>query len=189
MEMPIEDGMNQDVMELVRQERAPDFLSQAQQEYPYLKNKEIDILYNPKPQEQRYLEFYPPDEPGAPDMPRPKELPMGRVGMEVFRSDVRPIDILGDYVSHYGVQSDPELQKYYGQFGESTDPEMMQRRYQFHKEQFGETRPYDVWYKQTGLPELFRGYTFNQFGENAAQLYSPQQLMILDRVKQYLGIK
>ena len=95
--MPIEDGMNQDVMELVRQERTPDFLSQAQQEYPYLKNKEIDILYNPKPQEQRYLEFYPPDEPGAPDMPRPKELPMGRVGMEVFRSDVRPIDILGDY--------------------------------------------------------------------------------------------
>ncbi len=55
--MPIEGDMNQDVMELMRQERSPDFLSQAQKEYPYLKDKEIDILYNPKPQEQRYLEI------------------------------------------------------------------------------------------------------------------------------------
>ena len=183
--MQIEDD---DVMEAMQEDRTPDFLSQAQESFPYLKGKDLDVIYTPKPQESRMLEFYPPDEPGAPEAPRPKNLPMGRVGIEVFNPKVRPIDILGDYVSHYGVQADPELKKYYGQFQQALDPKSMQERYRFHQENFGETRPYEQWYESTGLPEIFRGYTFNQFGDNAAEIYTPQQLMILDQVKKYLGI-
>jgi len=186
--MPIADDLNEDIMQVIKTERAPDFLSDVQSEYPYMKDKEIDILYNPKPGEQRYLEFYPPDEPGAPDMPRPSGLPMGRVGIEVFRPDVRPIDILGDYVSHYGVEADPKLQQYYQQFGQSLEPEMMRRRYQFHQKQLGEQRPYEQWYEKSGLPEMFRGYTFNQWGDRAEEMYTPQQLQILNEVRKYLGI-
>jgi hypothetical protein len=186
VELQIEDN---EVMDAMTEERTPDFLSEAQTAYPYLKDKELDIVYTPKPKETRFLEFYPPDEPGSPEMPRPKSLPMGRVGIEVFRPNVKPIDILGDYVSHYGVQADPELKKYYGQFRESLDPKVMQERYKYHRENFGETRPFEEWSESSGVPEIFRGYTFNQFGDNAAELYTPQQLMILDQVRKYLGIK
>ena len=55
--------------------------------------------------------------------------------------------------------------------------------------QIDEKRPYEQWYQMTGLPEMFRGYTFNQFGQNAEQMYTPQQLETLNAVRQYLGIK
>jgi hypothetical protein len=35
---------------------------------------------------------------------------------------------------------------------------------------------------------MFRGYTFNQW-ENAKDMYTPQQLQVLDQVRKYLGVK
>lgn len=173
--------------EVVRQ-NSPDFLTEAKKEFPYLRDKEIDIYFNPKQNENRLLEFYPPDEPGSPEMPRPKELPMGRIGVEVFSPKVRPIDILGDYVSHYGVFNDPTLIEPYQRFENSLDPRLMQQRYEFHKSQFGEQRPFEDWMRMTGVPEMFRGYTFNQF-ENPSDLYTPEQLQILDEIRKNLGIQ
>jgi hypothetical protein len=66
---------------------------------------------------------------------------------------------------------------------------MMQERYKFHQQNFGEKRPYDLWLQHTGIPEMFRGYTFDQWGPNAAKKYTPEQLNILNQVRQYLGIK
>jgi hypothetical protein len=156
----------------------------AQKEYPYLQGKDISFAYTPTPNETRQLEFYPPEE-----TQRPAYIPSGRPGIEVFNPNVKPIDILGDYVSHYAVQNDPRLKEMYGQFQQSIDPATMQQRYQYHQQNFGEQRPYEQWLQQTGLPEYFRGYTFNQWGDNAAQMYTPQQLNILNQIRNYLGIK
>ena len=159
----------------------------AKKEYPYLSDKDISFMYSPA-SGNRVLEFYAPDEPGDPKSPRPSQLPMGEVGIQVFSPKAKPLDILGDYVSHYAVEKDPKLASLYSQFGQSLDPKMMQQRYQYHQQHFGEKRPYEQWLQTSGLPEMFRGYTFNQWPD-AAKMYTPQQLQILDQVRQYLGIK
>ena len=159
----------------------------AKKEYPYLADKDIGFAYTPQ-EGDRKLEFYSPDEPGSPQNPRPKQLPMGKPGVQVLDPRTSPLDILGDYVSHYAVGQDPQLQALYQQFSGQLDPEKMKQRYQYHQENLGETRPYDQWHQMSGLPEMFRGYTFNQW-DNAKEMYTPQQLQVLDQVRKYLGIK
>ena len=155
--------------------------------YPYLKDKPFDFLYTPNPNADVYLETYNPEETGPPTAPRPKELPLGRYGIQVFKPNTRPIDVLGDYVSHAGVKEDPTLSKLYEEFKSATPDAVMKARYKEHQ-QFGEKRPYSAWLEMTGYPELFRGYTFDQFGPNSERIYSPEQLKVLNKVKQYVGI-
>ena len=155
----------------------------AQKEYPYLADKDISFAYTPSKGDDRQLEFYHPEE-----TERPAYIPRGKVGIEVFNPQVKPLDILGDYVSHYAVNQDPALQALYKQFSGQLDPKVMQERYQYHQQNLGEQRPYDQWHEMTGLPEIFRGYTFNQWPD-AKQMYTPEQLQTLDKVRQYLNIK
>jgi hypothetical protein len=177
------------VMQQVAVQNDPQLLQAAQKEYPYLADKDIAYTYTPDAGDKRYLEFWSPTETGDQQYPRPQSIPMGKVGVQVINPQTKPIDILGDYVSHYGVQADPQLQQLYQQFAGQLDPQMMQNRYAYHQANLGETRPYDQWLQATGLPEMFRGYTFNQWGDNAKQMYTPQQLQTLDAVRSYLGIK
>ena len=102
---------NDDVMGSMMFER-------TKEEYPYLADKDISFKYSPN-EGRGFLEFYGEDEPGSPEYPRPKEFPMGKIGLEVFNPKTRPLDILGDYVSHYGVEKDPYLSERYQQFSQS----------------------------------------------------------------------
>jgi hypothetical protein len=160
----------------------------ALQAYPYLADKDIHSVTTINPKDNRFLEFYPPDEPGSPQYPRPKELPMGKVGIQILSNKTRPIDVLADYVSHHAVNADPTLQSLYAEFEANVDPNVLRQRYEQHRKKFGEKRPYEIWKERTGLPELFRGYTFNQW-DNAEQMYTPTQLGILNRVRDYVGVK
>lgn len=175
------------MMEQLGLDRGSKLFSKAVEEYPYLADKDIAYTFTPS-KDDRYLEFYPPEEIGSPEYPRPETLPVGKVGIQVFNPKTRTIDILGDYVSHYGVENDPKLKEMYGTFTQTVPEAFMRNRYQEHQRKFNEARPYADWYKQTGMPEYFRGYTFNQWG-NADQMYTPQQLEILNQIRQYLGIK
>lgn len=176
------------VLDTIANQKGANLWQQAQEQYPYLANKDVAYLYTPS-KEQRYLEFYSPEETGSPEEPRPAQLPIGKVGIQVFNPQTRPIDILGDYVSHYGVQQDPKLQQYYQQFAQQLDPAVMQERYQWHQQNAGEQRPYQQWYESSGLPEVFRGYTFDQWGPEGKNFYTPEQLQILNQVRNYLGVK
>jgi len=164
----------------------------AKKEYPYLADKDIAFDYAPG-QGRGFLEFYSPEETGSPEYPRPKNIPLGRVGVQVFDPKTRPIDILADYVSHYGVENDPYLSERYQQFQQSFTPEQQQRLqeqyayYQQHPE-YKESRPYEEWLKASGMPGYFRGYTFNQW-DDAKDMYTPEQLKTLDAVRSYLRIK
>jgi len=164
----------------------------AKSEYPYLADKDISFKYSPN-EGRGFLEFYGPDEPGSPEYPRPKEFPMGKVGVEVFNPKTRPLDILADYVSHYGVEQDPYLSERYQQFSQSFTPEQQQRlqeQYKWYQEhpEYKESRPFEDWKNASGMPGYFRGYTFDQW-ENSKDAYTPQQLQVLDQVRKYLGIK
>ncbi len=180
------------VLETIKSNQGNKLFERAQQEYPYLSGKDIAYKYSPN-QGRGFLEFYDPEETGSPEYPRPKELPLGKVGIEVFDPKTRPIDILADYVSHYGVEKDPYLTQRYQEFINSMSPEQRQilrEQYQYYQQhpEYKEQRPYEEWEKISGLPGYFRGYTFNQW-ENPQEMYSPQQIQLLDQVRQYLGIK
>ena len=164
----------------------------AKSEYPYLSDKDIAFKYSPS-EGRGFLEFYPPDEPGSPEYPRPAELPMGKVGLEVYDPKTRPIDILADYVSHYGVEQDPFLAQRYQQFSQSFTPEQIQRlqeQYQYYQQhpEYRESRPYEEWLRASGMPGYFRGYTFNQW-EDAKSAYTPAQIELLDQIRKYLNVK
>ncbi len=180
------------VLDAIQSDQGNKLFEKAQQEYPYLANKNIAYKYSPN-KGRGFLEFYDPEEIGSPEFPRPKELPLGKIGIEVFDPKTRPIDILADYVSHYGVEQDPFLVERYKKFASSMTPEQRQRlqeQYKYYQQhpEYREQRPYEEWEKISGLPGYFRGYTFNQW-ENPQELYTQQQLQMLDEVRRYLGVK
>jgi len=164
----------------------------AKTEYPYLADKDIAFDYAPN-QGRGFLEFYGPEETGSPEYPRPENLPMGKVGVQVFDPTTKPIDILADYVSHYGVEKDPFLSERYQKFSNSFTPEQNQKLqeqyayYQKHPE-YKESRPYEDWLKASGMPGYFRGYTFNQW-ENSGDAYTKPQLDLLNQIREYLKVK
>ena len=174
-------GIDTSVLDTISSDKGAKLLETAQKEYPYLAGKDIAYKYTPTPGEERQLEFYKGGD--LPDWAKGKQ-----VAIEVFNPKVTPLDVLGDYASHYGVQTDPQLKALYAQFAGQLDPKMMQERYQYHTQNLDEKRPYQQWYEMTGLPEIFRGYTFNQW-QDAAKMYTPEQLKTLDMVRQHLGIK
>lgn len=186
------DSIDTSILDTIKTDRGNKLFERAQQEYPYLAGKDIAYKYSPQ-QGRGFLEFYDPQETGSPEYPRPKELPLGKVGIEVFDPKTRPIDILADYVSHYGVEKDPYLAQRYQEFIGSMSPQqrqILQQQYQYYQQhpEYQEKRPYEEWEKASGLPGYFRGYTFNQW-ENPQEMYSPQQIEMLNQVKKYLGVK
>lgn len=188
--MPVED---QDIMNLVSQERDPMLLEAARKEYPILNQYDIGYKYSPK-QDSGYLEFFPADEPGSPERPRPKEFPMGKIGVEVYDPKTRPIDMLGDITSHYLIYEDPQVKQYYDQFQNSLNLgqyDRLRNQYQFAQQNYGEQRPYEQWYESTGLPGYFRGYAFQQWPEDFNETaYTPQQRAMFDQMMEYLrGVK
>ena len=172
------------VLDTIKADQGNKLFEKSQQEYPYLQDKNVAYKYSPQQNPEYMLEFYKGED--LPDWAKGKQ-----AAIEVFNPKTRSIDVLGDYVSHYGVEQDPQLAQMYQQFAGQLDPAMMQQRYQYHTQNLGETRPYQEWYNMTGLPEMFRGYTFKQWGDDqeAKGMYTPQQLQTLDLVRQYLGIK
>jgi hypothetical protein len=89
---------------------ADELVNAAGLNYKFVKNNDFDTVYSTDTgKDYRYLETYPPDEPGAPHDPRPiDQLPMGRYGIEIFNRNVSPLDLAGDVFSHI----DPAGQRY-----------------------------------------------------------------------------
>lgn len=164
---------------------------QAQEMYPRL--KQHDILYKESFDKTNhgYLEHWNDTEPGTEQAPRPKEFPLGKAGLEVYRRDTKPSDAAADFVSHNLVNTDPNLKELYGQFKETLktfeSKKLLREQYAHAIANEGEDRPYKNWAEQTGIPGYFRGYTFNQWPkEFNDKVYTKEQKNILDKVNRYL---
>ena len=172
-------GIDTSVLDTISADKGAKLLEVAQKESPYLAGKDIAYKYSPQQNPEYMLEFYKGGD--LPEWAKGKQ-----TAIEVFNPKTTPLDILGDYASHYGVDTDPQLKALYAQFAGQLDPKAMQERYQYHTQNLGENRPYEQWMQMTGLPEMFRGYTFNQW-QDAAKMYTPEQLQTLNAVRSYLG--
>lgn len=166
-----------------------DVIEQAKGMYPILNNTNLQFAFTPNQYDTRKLEFWPPGESGSGSSRRPESIPEDMVGIQVINPSVKPLDILGEYVSHWAVNNDPELSKLYGQFRDSLTMEQMQKRYKEHQRLYGEKRPFEQWLGIAGIPELFRGYTFEQFPQSSYnKLYTEDQLSILDAIRSKLKL-
>ena len=168
-------------------------LNEAKRQYPYLQDKDFDYVENLTDDKKAgYLEFWEPGDEGPPDgsVKRPEGIGIDRMGIEVRNPDTRPIDILGDYVSHEAIYSDPKIKDIYDRYTSTLTDKQLQTKYEYEKKNYGEDRPFEQWAERSGKPGMFRGYTFDQFSEDEIkEAYTDKQLKILDEAKKYLGVK
>lgn len=165
------------------EEQGDDTIAKAQLRYPVL--GKTGVRYSKNYQSDKgFLEFWQKDEVGTKERPRPKDFPIGTIGVEILDPKTRPIDILGDVVSHHLVKTDPNLKEYYTQFKSSlTDKQkdMLQQQYVHAQQSEGEQRPYKDWRETSGLPAMFRGYAFEQW-DKPEEIYTPEQLRMFDKM-------
>ena len=168
----------------------PSVFEQAQSQWPILRNPNIVYMDTPDPKNPNKLEAWPPGESGTLTASRPKDIPIDKYGIQTFH-DVRPIDVLGDVVSHFLVQSDPTLKDYYSRFEKSLTPEQEARikhDYSYAREHERERRPYNQWRAASRLPAYFRGYAFQQWPQDfTSHVYTPEQRQMFDQMMQYLA--
>jgi hypothetical protein len=175
------------MMERNAQSALPPVTERAQQEFPILQS--LGLSYVDAPRENAgYLEFWPSDERGTLQHPRPQAIPAGKAGVEVRSTQTRPIDVMGDVASHHMIETDPYVKGYYQSFQQSLEPwqrERLREQYEYSRENFGEDRPFEQWLEMSGMPGYFRGHPFQQW-EDSARMYTPGQIESLDDMMAYL---
>lgn len=168
----------------------PGPFEQAQAQYPILQELGLVPKYSYGQHPTNMLEFWPPGEPGPGHAPRPSDIPLDAPGVEIYNKNTRPIDVLGDVVSHHLIEKDPKIAKTYEVFKSSLNDDQRERlkeQYQFAKKNLGEDRSYPEWEKSSGLPAYFRGYAFDQWPKEATDImYTPKQKALFDSMMQYL---
>ena len=113
---------------------------------------------------------------------------MGQMGVEVRDPKTRPEDVAADIVSHHMIDSDPQVSQSYRKLLMSMRPWQQQKltqQYDYAKRYYKEDRPFKVWAERTGEPGWLRGYLFGQW-KNPEEMYTPEQIKMLDQLKAYL---
>lgn len=181
----------QNEFQSLMQKAQPDAFTQALSSYPVLSKLNIGHIYSPNQNTANMLEFWSPGEEGDKSSPRPKELQLDQPGVQVFSGKTRPIDILGDVVSHYMVNTDPKIGKYRDDFEKSLNDDQKARlkeQYDWSVKNEGEERPFSEWYKTSGLPAYFRGYAFKQWPDDFNEKgYTKEQKAMFDDMMKYLS--
>ena len=151
---------------------ADDIVQKAKKEFPYLGSEDFDYRINSQPNKYM-LESYPVGEEQRPEWSR-----LDKFAMEVYHPNTSSLDILGDYVSHHAIHSDPMIGMYYKRFKDSLTPEQVQ---QVHRMKGDENESLD----QSALPAAFRGYAFKQLDDNDFK-YTEGQKKMFDDMMGYL---
>lgn len=172
-------------------------LSQAREKYPILQegNMMQDPKYSYNPQnDSGWLEYYPSDEIGTEQYPRPANSPVGYPAIEVRKPNVTPDMLMGDIASHDLINTDPIVSDHYRQFKESLTPEQEEKQLQrffYEQANYNEGRGYDKWREYSGDPGYFRAYPFKQWGDDPKvydEMYTPEQKTKLDAMVKYLRL-
>lgn len=165
-------------------------LDQARQQYPILNNYDMGYKYSPGRAPFMLESWMPGMQTSIPGVDRPPEFPLNKMGIEVFDPKTKPLDVLGDVVSHHMVNTDPNIASTYQNFTQSLQPwqhDDLRQQYEHAKArpEAPEDRSFEQWRDVSGLPAYFRGYPFQQW-DDAAKYYTPEQRSVLDSMMAYL---
>jgi hypothetical protein len=152
--------------------------------YPRLQNQDIQARFNPAPPpgNRGSLEFYPKDEAHNPTP--------GQTLIDVFdprllqnQGELRQA-LFGDAL-HAMPETDPNFHAMREELWNSRVP-WQQRMDQRSYETSGDTRPYDQWADVSRKDAWIRGYLAPDRNDEWRGSYSPDQVAILNRMREYL---
>jgi hypothetical protein len=173
----------------------PSIVDQAVAKYPILKAlNPVGLMSTDTPDGDNMLEHWSPNEQGDTERPRPKELPLNRLGIQIFSNKTTPDDVAADIVSHTLVNTDPNIKGAYQQFKGSLTPqqkEFLRGDYEEERKTSTDKKAipsFDKWLDKVGTPAALRGYIFNQYKPQDQKEfgYSDRQKMLLDSIKGYI---
>jgi hypothetical protein len=172
-------------------------VDQAVAKYPRLKSLNPAYVQSNENPNGYMLEHWGPNDTKYGNTPRPKELPLGRIGIQVFNPKTTADDVAGDIVSHRLVNIDPEISGTYKQFKSSLTPKQKDFLRGDYEEEVkvakksGSDMPgaFDEWLDRVGTPAALRGYAFNQYNPRVQKEfgYSEKQKELLNKIKTHIS--
>lgn len=153
----------------------------AAKEYPFLRNHDVEYSVTPR-EGHGFAETWPAGEPGAPDMPRPKQFPMDRPGVQVFKpKQFGNADIAGE-VLHF----DPVALRTQEQFAKTISPAQREELQQQPDYQMGDGSPEQK--ENSAIAAAIRGYAVKQWPQkDIDRFFRPEQRQMLDGLKSYMA--
>ena len=168
---------------------ASNLLSQATQQYPFIAQHNPAVVVNPQ-ENKGYAETYPVGETGAPlpqgGFDKHPDLPIDRVGVEVFKPDQFSAQDLAAEMLHI----DPVANQTRESLIKTWSPKQLKALKEHaldYQATLDEGRP-EADAIQNATDSALRGYTVGQWPEevNKALSYRPEQLKMLDSLKNYM---
>jgi hypothetical protein len=160
-------------------------LAKATKDYPFITQHNPLVFMGSDPSRD-YAETWPSDEEGTPDRPRPRNLPVGRVGIQVFR----PNDFSASDMAAELLHVDPVANTTREGMLKLLTPQQIERLkansldYKSTIDR-GESKQRAL---QNAMDSALRGYAMNQWPEEANQSmgYTPEQRKMLDILRAYV---
>ena len=169
---------------------ASDLLSQATQAYPFIQRHNPAVIVNENGGEG-YAETYPKGETGAPleggGFSRPKELPIGRVGVEIYKPDEFNHHSLAGEILHDDPYANEIRDKLSKTWSEQQLPELKHMALDYGTSiKQGQSEDRAI---QNATDSAMRGYVVGQWPtENNDRLgYNPEQMQLLNNLQNYMA--
>ena len=163
-------------------------MRKAMQDYPFLSQHKPVVITNPD-QGFGFAQTYSPEETGKPlgdgTFSRPKELPMGQLGIEIYRPDAFTHHDLAGEVLHV----DPYAREISDKLAKTWSPEQLKNLREHaldYQATLDEGRP-EADAVRNATDSAVRGYAVNQWPEevNTSFEYQPVQRALLESLKNY----
>lgn len=168
-------------------------VDQALNTYPILKSlNSVGVIDTNNPDKYGYLEDWPIGETGSNIHPRPAQIPLNRVGVQVLKPETTANDVAGDLVSHNLINTDPYVKQQYTEFKNSFTGNQIRFLYgDYEQDKKVAQEPnlkFNDWLDRSGAPGALRGYIFNQYNDSAKKEfgYTDNQKANLDNIKKYI---
>jgi hypothetical protein len=169
---------------------ATELLTKANETYPFLQRHNPAVIVN-EGGGKGFAEAYPKDETGTPleggGFSRPKELPMGRIGIEIYKPEQFSHHDLAGEVLHddpYANQTRDQLSKMWSK----EQLPLLKEMALDYQATLDEGRP-EADAIQNATDSAMRGYVVNQWPtENNQRLaYRPEQMKLLNNLQNYMA--
>lgn len=128
-----------------------------------------------------YAETWPAGEGGSKEFPRPAEIPLDKLGIQVFKPDKwTDRDTAGELL-----HIDPVANYYRGKFADSLTPNQLETLRQ--QPDFKEGDQPDGKRMQNAVDAAMRGYTVGQWPKEAVDsFFNPSQRKMMDSLRKYM---
>lgn len=161
-------------------------LKQAKEQYKFIPNDVVATVN--KKSDGRILEAWSPTEEGYVGGARPKEIPMGKIGLEIYNPDKVSADDIAADVLHHDKFANQIRDKMLDTI--KSDPEQLSKLkeasadYQYSIDA-GQSKEQAL---KNAVDSAIRGYVVNQWPEEANKEmgYSDKQQSMLDQLKSYM---